>query len=42
MDADAAPVDVREGTVPFRVDGETASTWYRVTGELRPDDVTRR
>jgi L-proline amide hydrolase len=39
MDADAAPVDVREGTVPFRVGGETASTWYRITGELRPDDV---
>ena len=28
----------REGTVPFYVGGETAETWYRVTGDLRPDD----
>ncbi len=24
----------REGTVPFRVDGDTAETWYRLVGEL--------
>jgi L-proline amide hydrolase len=29
--------DVREGTVPFDLGGETAETWYRVTGELRAD-----
>ena len=27
-----------EGTVPFDVGDETAETWYRITGELRPDD----
>jgi L-proline amide hydrolase len=26
----------REGTVPFRVNGDTAETWYRIVGELRP------
>jgi L-proline amide hydrolase len=31
-------MDVREGTVPFLLDGEAAQTWYRVTGELRPGD----
>jgi len=31
-------VDVREGTVPFGLDGEAAETWFRVTGELAPDD----
>jgi L-proline amide hydrolase len=29
--------DVREGTVPFQVDGESLETWYRVTGDLRDD-----
>jgi L-proline amide hydrolase len=28
---------MREGTVPFRHDDETAETWYRIDGELRPD-----
>jgi L-proline amide hydrolase len=28
---------VREGKVPFELDGETAETWYRVTGEVRAD-----
>jgi L-proline amide hydrolase len=27
----------REGTVPFDLGGESAETWYRVTGELRED-----
>jgi L-proline amide hydrolase len=31
-------VTTREGTVPFDVGGETAETWYRVTGDLRPED----
>jgi L-proline amide hydrolase len=39
MDVHEAPVAVREGTVPFHLDGETAATWYRITGELRPDAV---
>ena len=26
-----------EGTIPFRHEGETAETWYRIDGELRPD-----
>jgi L-proline amide hydrolase len=30
------PVTDREGTVPFRVNGDTAETWYRIVGELRP------
>jgi L-proline amide hydrolase len=30
-------VQDREGSVPFRVDGDTAQTWYRLVGELRPD-----
>src|ERR671937_2745656 len=29
-----------EGTLPFRLDGDTAETWYRVDGELRPGDST--
>jgi len=33
-------VEVREGTIPFGLDGEEAWTWYRVTGELRPGDPT--
>jgi L-proline amide hydrolase len=28
-----------EGTVPFSLDGETAETWYRVTGDLRNNDA---
>ena len=28
---------MREGTVPFATGGETHETWYRVTGEPRPD-----
>jgi len=32
-------VEVREGTIAFPLDGEEASTWYRVTGELRPGDA---
>ena len=28
-----------EGTVPFDVGDETAETWYRITGDLRPDDA---
>ena len=31
--------EVREGTVPFDLDGETAQTWFRVTGDLRPGDT---
>jgi L-proline amide hydrolase len=30
-------VQDREGTVPFRVNGDSAETWYRLVGELRPD-----
>jgi L-proline amide hydrolase len=30
--------EVREGTVPFRLDDETAATWFRVTGDVRLDD----
>jgi L-proline amide hydrolase len=29
---------VREGKAPFRVDGDVAETWYRIDGDLRPDD----
>ena len=33
-------MDVREDTVAFPLAGdETAETWYRVTGDLRPDDA---
>ena len=32
-------MDVREGTVAFRLEGEEAHTWYRVTGELRPGEA---
>jgi len=28
---------VAEGTIPFRVNGDVAETWYRIEGELRPD-----
>jgi L-proline amide hydrolase len=31
-------LSAHEGTVPFGLDGETAETWYRVDGELRPGD----
>lgn len=30
---------VREGTVPFDLDGEVAATWFRVTGDLRTEDA---
>jgi L-proline amide hydrolase len=30
-------VDDREGTVPFRVEGDTAETWYRVVGDLQAE-----
>jgi L-proline amide hydrolase len=33
-----ARVDVRGGTIPFPGGGAEAETWYRVTGELRPED----
>src|SRR5919198_724152 len=33
-----AATGVREGTVPFDLGAESAETWFRVTGELRPDD----
>jgi L-proline amide hydrolase len=29
---------VHEGKVPFPIEGDTAETWYRVDGDLRPDD----
>jgi L-proline amide hydrolase len=29
---------VHEGKVPFRIDGDTAEIWYRVDGDLLPDD----
>jgi L-proline amide hydrolase len=29
---------VNEGKVPFQVNGDVAETWYRVDGDLRPDD----
>ena len=29
---------VREGSVPFDLGGEIAGTWFRVAGDLRPDD----
>jgi L-proline amide hydrolase len=32
-------VDVREDTVAFPLNGEAAQTWYRVAGDLRPDDA---
>jgi L-proline amide hydrolase len=31
-------VSATESTIPFQLDGETAETWYRVAGELRPGD----
>src|SRR5919109_4458567 len=33
-----AATGVREGTVPFDLGAESAETWFRVTGELCPDD----
>jgi L-proline amide hydrolase len=29
----------QQGTIPFRLDGDEAQTWYRIAGELRPDDT---
>jgi L-proline amide hydrolase len=29
---------VREGKALFRVEGDVAETWYRIDGDLRPDD----
>ena len=29
---------MREGKALFRVDGDVAETWYRIDGDLRPDD----
>jgi len=29
---------VHEAKAPFPVDGDTAETWYRIDGDLRPDD----
>ena len=29
---------MREATAPFPLDGDTAETWYRIDGDLRPDD----
>ena len=29
----------REGTIPFELGGETAETWYRISGDLAPDDA---
>jgi L-proline amide hydrolase len=28
---------MHEGKVPFPIDGDTAETWYRIDGDLRPD-----
>jgi len=28
---------VAEGTIPFRVNGDVAETWYRIEGDLHPD-----
>ena len=33
-------MDAREATVSFDIGGETASTWHRVVGELRENDVS--
>ena len=30
---------MREGKALFRVDGDVAETWYRIDGDLRPDDA---
>jgi L-proline amide hydrolase len=38
MDLDKAATEVRAGPVPFHLDGETAATWFRVTGDVRLDD----
>jgi L-proline amide hydrolase len=35
----SASKDVREGTVSFDLGGETAETWFRVTGDLLPEDA---
>ena len=29
---------MHEATAPFPLDGDTAETWYRIDGDLRPDD----
>src|SRR5881394_86143 len=29
---------MREGKAPFRLNSDVAETWYRIDGELRPDD----
>ncbi len=34
-------MDVREGSVSLDLDGETAETWYRITGDLDPGDEQR-
>ena len=31
--------EVREGTVPFDLGDESADTWFRITGDLRPNDA---
>lgn len=33
-------MEAREGTVAFPFGGEDAQTWYRISGELRPDGPT--
>jgi L-proline amide hydrolase len=33
-------MEARDSTVSFDIGGETASTWHRVVGELRPNDVS--
>ena len=32
-------MSIREGTIPFDVGDETAETWYRITGDLAPNDT---
>jgi len=33
-------MDVREGRGPSEFGGDAAETWFRVTGELAPDDAS--
>src|SRR5438270_4653968 len=33
-----APMPESEGTISFRLNGDTAETWYRMAGELHPGD----
>src|SRR3989440_664351 len=33
-----APMPESEGTISFRLNGDTAETWYRIAGELHPGD----